>query len=59
MYTIVQLSDGVLKAKLEGIDDEDVNAEKWRDALHPAISFLRSLEGGECLVSHALSDLTD
>jgi len=58
MYTLVVLERGYLRTSLVGVDGETVDRSRWRDAIGPAISLLRSFGGGGTLVHHRPGDLS-
>ncbi len=61
MHTLITLERGYLQTRLTTDEGEtiekDIARGRWREAIAPAISLLRSSGGGEAFVHHRPSDL--
>lgn len=57
MHTLVELHDGLLRLRMVSDEDCEVSERRWKQALQPAIAFLRSLGGGGLVVPHHLQDI--
>lgn len=58
MYTLITLERGLLNTRLVTEDgDKEVERSRWRQAIAPAVSLLRSIGGGCLFVIHRPGDL--